>query len=223
MTIDDIINQRHPLPPASMERLKSCLDEVECPRGTLLIEAGRVERNVYFLLHGIARAYVLADGREVTFWIGREGDALFSMNGYVADKPGYEWLELMEDSRLCVLKRDALRRLFATDVHIANWGRRYAESELLATEQRLLPLLHATATQRYRDLLEHDPELLRRLPLGSIASYLGVTQASLSRIRAEMGGKRGKQHEETGCTETDDPARQDRPSGTRQSGQLPSQ
>ncbi len=108
------------------------------------------------------------------------------MKGYVNDEPGYETMELMEDSVLYVLKKKKLKELFTEDLHIANWGRRYAEMELLATEERLISMLSAIASERYKELLEKEPDLLQRLPLGNIATYLGITQASLSRIRAQI-------------------------------------
>ena len=95
-------------------------------------------------------------------------------------------MELMDDSVLYVLERKNLKELFAYDLPIANWGRRYAVMELLATEERLISMLSAIASERYKELLEKEPDLLQRLPLGSIATYLGITQASLSRIRAKM-------------------------------------
>lgn len=123
------------------------------------------------------------DGKEITFWIGKEGATLVSMKGYVNNEPGYE---TMEDSVLYVLERKKLKELFSEDLHIANWGRRYAEMELLATEERLISMLSAIASERYKELLEKEPDLLQRLPLGNIATYLGITQASLSRIRAQI-------------------------------------
>ena len=186
MDIEQIIARCYPLPPASMERLKACLAETAYPKGHCVLRMGRVERDVFYIKQGIARAYTLIDGKDVTFWIGKEGATIVSMKGYVSNEAGYETVELMEDSVLYALKRDDLQRLFAEDIHIANWGRRYAEMELLNTEQRLIPLLLATASDRYRQLLAENPEFLQRLPLGSIASYLGVTPVSLSRIRAKL-------------------------------------
>lgn len=139
-----------------------------------------------FIKEGIVRAYTSVDGKEITFWFGKEGATLVSMKGYVNDEPGYETMELMEDSVLYVLERKKLKVLFSEDLHIANWGRRYAEMELLATEERLISMLSAIASERYKELLEKEPDLLQRLPLGSIATYLGITQASLSRIRAQI-------------------------------------
>ena len=125
-------------------------------------------------------------GNQLPFWAATDGASIVSMKGYVNDEPGYETMELMENSVLYVLERKKLKELFLKDLHIANWGRRYAEMELLAAEERLISMLSAVASERYHELLEKEPDLLQRLPLGSIATYLGITQASLSRIRAQI-------------------------------------
>lgn len=108
------------------------------------------------------------------------------MNGYVNNQPGYETIELMEPSVLYKLRHDDLQHLYLDDIHIANWGRRYAETEFIATERRLISFLLTDASERYSRLMADNPEYLQRLPLGSIASYLGITQVSLSRIRAKI-------------------------------------
>ena len=169
-----------------MEKLEESLTRVDRPKGFRLTETGKVESNVCFLSEGIARAYLPVDGKEVTFWIGAEGSTLMSMKSFVNDEKGYETIELMEDSVLYMLERGQLYRLFEEDIHIANWGRKFAEKELLKTEERLIPLLFTTASERYRKLLRDNPELLLRLPLECLASYLGITPVSLSRIRAEL-------------------------------------
>ena len=158
MDIKEIINQRYAMPDASLDRLRQCLTEVSYPKGFRVLESGKVEKNIFFI-----------DGKEITFWVGKEGATIVSMKGYVNDEPGYETMELMEDSVLYVLERKKLKVLFSEDLHIANWGRRYAEMELLATEERLISMLSAIASERYKELLEKEPDLLQRLPLGSIA------------------------------------------------------
>ena len=186
MDIKQIINLRYAMPETSLERLRECLSEVSYPKGFRVLEINKVEKDIFFIKQGIVRAYTLVDGKEITFWIGKEGATLVSMKGYVCDEPGYETMELMEDSVLYVLERKKLQALFLEDLHIANWGRRYAEMEMMATEERLISMLSAIASERYRKLMENEPDLLQRLPLGSIATYLGITQASLSRIRAKV-------------------------------------
>lgn len=187
MDLNDIIGRICPLPQVPAARIAECAEMVRLPKGAMVVEAGRVETDIFFIANGIARAFVLSDqGREVTFWIGAEGTALLSLRSYVQDRPGYENIQLMEDSRLYRLHRDDLHRLFREDVHIANWGRRFAEQQFLLTEERLIPMLCTIATRRYEHLLRNSPELLQRLPLEHLASWLGITPASLSRIRGKI-------------------------------------
>ena len=108
------------------------------------------------------------------------------MKSYVANQKGYEDIELLENCELYELKTQNLRKLFDEDIHIANWGRRYTEQELVKTEERLISRQFRNATERYKELLKDNPDLIQRVQLGHIASYLGITQVSLSRIRAEI-------------------------------------
>ena len=85
---------------------------------------------------GIARAYIPKGDREITFWIGQEGTAIVSLRSYVCNGAGYESVELMEDSSLYRLRRNDLDTLYREDIHIANWGRKSAESEFLRTGGR---------------------------------------------------------------------------------------
>ena len=186
MDILEIINSIYQMPQSSMDKLIKHLSKVTYPKGFLILEAGKVETNVFFLEKGIARAYIPVDGKEITFWIGKEGATIVSLKSYVSNQQGYETMELMEDSILYVLKRSDLYELFKEDIHIANWGRKFAELEFLQTEERLIPLLFTTASERYKILLENNPDLLQRMPLECLASYLGITPVSLSRIRAKL-------------------------------------
>lgn len=141
MDIKEIINKRYAMPDASLDKLQRCLTEVSYPKGFRVLERGKVEKNIFFIKKGIVRAYTSVDGKEITFWFGKEGATIVSLKGYVNDEPGYETMELMEDSVLYKLERKQLKELFLDDLHIANWGRRYAEMELLATEERLISML----------------------------------------------------------------------------------
>ena len=169
-----------------MDGIMQIADEVAVPRHTVIIEGGRVERYIYFIKRGVVRAFFLADGKEITFWIGEEGTVALSMESYVNSSPGYEWIETLEDCVLYRINSAGLERLFESDIHIANWGRKFAESEIIRAEKSLIPQLFTTGTSRYEDLLKRNPGLLNRIPLEHLASYLGVTPVSLSRIRASL-------------------------------------
>lgn len=186
MTIDNILDNIYPLTETSKQTLKKYIDEVSYPKGYILLRADRIEKNIYFIKQGIVRAYTKTADNEITFWFGKEGDAIISMKSYVANQKGYEDIELLENCKLYELKTQNLRKLFDEDIHIANWGRRYLEQKLMKMEEQLISRQFRTAKERYKQLLKDNPSLIQRVQLGHIASYLGITQVSLSRIRGEI-------------------------------------
>ncbi|RZK48415.1 MAG: Crp/Fnr family transcriptional regulator, partial [Pedobacter sp.] len=95
-------------------------------------------------------------------------------------------IELLEDCRLYKIKIADLLALYSVNIELANWGRKIVEAELIATEKRLIDRLFKTATERYHDFSIQTPELIKKVALKHIASYLGVTQVTLSRIRATI-------------------------------------
>lgn len=92
----------------------------------------------------------------------------------------------MENCDLYELKRKDLRVLLNEDIQITNWARKFAELELIKTEERFISRQFRTAKERYQEILKDHPELIQCVQLAYIASYLGITQVSLSRIRAEI-------------------------------------
>lgn len=186
MDIKNILNEIYPLPEASNLLLSAQVQEVSFPKNHVLMRAEKVESKIYFIKKGIVRAYADKEDNEVTFWFGKESEAVISMKSYVENAPGYETIETLEFCELYEMNAEKLEDLFQNDIHIANWGRKFAEKELVKTEERLISRQFKTATERYIELMNENPDLLRRIQLGHIASYLGITQVSLSRIRAEI-------------------------------------
>ncbi|PKF76138.1 Crp/Fnr family transcriptional regulator [Chryseobacterium sp. PMSZPI] len=186
MNIDQILDQIYILPETSKNNLKQYITEVSHPKGYCLMEAEKVVPYLYFIRKGIARAYSSTSDNDITFWFGSEGQCILSMKSYVEDKPGYESIELLEDCDLYMLETEHLKKLFNEDIHIANWGRKLAENEMIKSEELIISRQFKTSLERYKDIIQYQPDLLKRVQLGYIASYLGITQVSLSRIRAEI-------------------------------------
>ena len=186
--LEAMLTQLAPLPQNAIIKMSDVVREVQLPKGFVLLKSGKVEPNVYLIKKGIVRAYAQMPEGDVTFWFGSEGDIVLSMRSYVEGNKGYEDIELLEDCELYEVKAKDLQSLYVQDIHIANWGRKFAEKELIKTEERLISRLCKPATQRYQDLLENHPDLVKRIQLGHIASYLGITQVSLSRIRKQLEG-----------------------------------
>lgn len=185
MNIEQILDNIYPISALSQLALKENITEVNFPKHHIVIHADKVEKNIYFIKKGIARTFFNIDDNEITFSFGKEGDTIASLKSYISNEKGYENIELLEDCELYRLNTEKLQMLFNENIEIANWGRKFAEKELIKSEERLISRQLGNATERYKELLKNYSNLLQRVQLGYIASYLGITQVSLSRIRSK--------------------------------------
>lgn len=169
-----------------LDKLGQVWEEISYPKGHILFNCDRTERNIYIIKQGIARAYITTEGKEVTIWFGQESDVIISAKGYVNGEKGYETMELLEDSVLFKIESAQLSALYSSDIDICDWARRLIEKEFVRTEHHLISVLSMPASERYAQLLSEKPEILQRAQLRHIASYLGITSEHLSRIRAKI-------------------------------------
>ena len=100
MDLRDIINSIYPISEKSMDRLLSCSLELGRPNGFRQFEEGKIESDIYYIKRGIVRAYVSHEGKDITFWIGKEGATIMSLKSYVKNEAGYETIEQKEASLL---------------------------------------------------------------------------------------------------------------------------
>lgn len=108
------------------------------------------------------------------------------MPSLLAGTAEYANVELLEDSAFYEIDLRRLQELYLSDIHLANWGRKYAEYTCIQSDKLFISRQFKTALENYRELLRDYPRITQRVPLGIIASYLGITQVSLSRIRAQI-------------------------------------
>ena len=186
MEINQILDKIYCLKKDSKEKLLAYIYEEKYTKNHILFKADKIEKKLYFLKKGVVRAFSELPDNEITFWFGKEGDPILSMRNYIENQISYETIELLENCELFVIEISQLKKLFLSDIEIANWGRKLAEKELIKTEQRLISRQVRTATQRYQEFIKEYPDLIQRIPLGYIASYIGISQVSLSRIRAKI-------------------------------------
>lgn len=185
MNFEEIVQKIAKIPEESCKRLEGITSPVSLPKGHLLFEAGRVNNNIYLISRGISRAYVQLETTEVTFGFFGEGKLLLSIQSYVEGIAGYESIELLEDCVLFQFRKNDLEELYANDIHLANWGRKLSDQYFVETEKQMIARQFKTTAERYADFVRDFPELMIRIKLKHIASYLGMTQVTLSRIRAK--------------------------------------
>lgn len=169
----------------SIELLTSHFTLCTFPKRHTLVREGSLCKMAYFIEQGITRSYWLVDGREVTTWFSVEGDVTFSMNEFYYGKPSDEFVETLEDVLLYSIPLKTLSELYETNLEVANWGRVIHQEGYKLLHRRHKDRLTLSAKERYEDMLAEFPNVFNRVNLGLIASYLGITLPTLSKIRAE--------------------------------------
>jgi CRP-like cAMP-binding protein len=153
-------------------------------KGTILIAEGKRHNYSYFLIRGSAKSYYLKDAKEVCMWFAFDGETIGTLTTY-AGLPSKETIELLEDSELIRLDSKKIRELAQRDLSVIHMIKDLILEHALDTEERLYQLQFMTSQERYQALLKTAPEILQKVSLTDIASYLGVSRETLSRIRAQ--------------------------------------
>lgn len=174
------------LSPKSKEALASILQLMEFPKGHVLVRQNTTCHYLYFIEKGLTRTYYFKDEKDVTDWISAENMFAVSLISFITGKPDRRGIELLEDSVLWAIPHDEFEQLCIQFHDIERFGRLLGNFGIIQVQQRFDDLHFATALERYQTLMDHNPTFIQRVPLGIIASYLGITQETLSRIRSQI-------------------------------------
>lgn len=148
---------------------------------------GDVCRKMCFMLKGSARMFSVDDkGREHIIRFGMEGWWLGDIESYMLEVPTRYNVEMLEDAQLLVVTKPDMEELIATIPAVAQTIKTIDRHSAIATQQRIFTSISQTAEQRLEWLMETYPSFLQRFPQGMIASYLGISPETLSRIRKKM-------------------------------------
>jgi CRP-like cAMP-binding protein len=164
--------------------LYDCFEEVVLNKNEFLLREGNVCRFLYFLQKGAARGYYLLDGKEITHWFAFEDDFVTSFFSFITRQPAVENIQMLEGSVLWSISKDTLAQLFNQFHDIERLVRIVTEKYYIRLEERFVNAHFKTASERYENLLQQAPHILERVPLGHIASYLGISPETLSRTRS---------------------------------------
>ncbi len=179
------ILEYYPISAEALEALTNLFNKHVFPAKTIIINAGRFDRQIYFIEHGITRSYVMHNGKEITTWFSKEGDITCGSWDLYHHKAGFEYVETLEETTAYSLSIEELNKLYKSYIDIANWMRVLQQENFLRLQDIHISRLNLSAKERYEHFINKYPDISNRVNLGYIASFLGITQQSLSRIRAE--------------------------------------
>ena len=175
----------YPVSDETVELLKARVTPCRFPKRYQLIKADEFCRSAYFIEEGMTRSFWLVDGQEITTSFAWEGSIVFSMDELYYGKVSEEFVETLEEVEAYRIALTNLRHLFETDLEWCNWGRIIHQNEYRRLHQSHKERLTLPAKERYEAFKQQFPDVCQRVNLGYIASYLGITLSTLSRLRAE--------------------------------------
>lgn len=172
-----------PLPDACIADLIAHSKLLEVGKQTELVREGQYSDKVFYIARGSARAYLLKDGRDVSDWFAFENEFVSSINSFFANVPSPHFIETIEPSLLLELQRDKVLELAEKYPAFSRLEKKILVDTLLKLQYRIAAMQFETAQQKYLRLLAVRPDIADRIPVTHMASYLGITIETLSRIR----------------------------------------
>ena len=168
----------------SQDQLLAISTPLRLKKNDILQPIGHTCKTIYFVQKGIARIFYYKDGIDITECFAAENQIIARVESLFTQRPSQKGIQIIEDAELVAINATVLFGLYDQYPGIERLFRKIFEQGYVDTVNRLESLQFYSAEERYTRLLEEMPELLQRVPLKYIASYLGITQVSLSRIRA---------------------------------------
>ena len=158
----------------------------ECDQGTLIFRPHKAVQSMLFVESGLMRGYRLTDGIEFTHYFFAEQWFATDYQSYLSETPSELYVEAITPCTYFEFSKSLLLSLYDEQIEFAQLGRMIAEQAYLITVQRLLDFQTKDLKARYERLINRNPKLFQQVPQKHIASYLGVTQQSLSRIKSQL-------------------------------------
>lgn len=183
------IQSLYPLSDATIEELKAYVTPCRFPKRYQMIKADMFCKYAYFIEKGMTRSFWLVDGEEITTSFAWEGSIVFSMDELYYQKKSEEYVEALEEVEAYRISLTDLRHLFETNLELCNWGRIIHQNEYRRLHRSHKERLTLPAKERYEEFKKQFPYVCQRTNLGYIASYLGITLSTLSRLRSNENDK----------------------------------
>lgn len=182
--IIDTMRSLCPVSDETIRELEACVTPCHFPKRYQLIKENIYCKYAYFIEKGLTRSFWLVDGEEITTSFAAEGSIVFSMDELYYKKVSEEFVETLEEVEAYRISLTDLTRFFETNIELSNWGRIIHQNEYRRLHRTHKERLTLPAKERYEEFKKQFPHVYRRTNLSYVASYLGITLSTLSRLRA---------------------------------------
>jgi CRP-like cAMP-binding protein len=165
------------------ELFQDAFIEIEIPSKTVLLHDGEISSHVYVIKKGCLRQWFNKDGKDITLQFFFESQAVASIDSFLNNQPSLFTIESIEPSKIISISKENFEKLHQIYPQFKDKFNEYLFQRFRNYAQLFLSRIKDSPKERYDDLLKNHPEIIRRVPQHYIASYLGITPISLSRIR----------------------------------------
>ena len=181
----DLARRYGTLSTGQMNQLAELLFPMRLRRRQLLLDAGSVCENIYYVDRGLLRQFYNKNGRELTEHIGSEGSIIMCIESLFRHVPSHLTIEALEPSTVYAIPFTSFMQLCESNFSFCKILLSILEESLIVSQHKADTLRYETAQERYRRTLHDLPDLVRRAPLHILASYLQMTPETLSRVRSQ--------------------------------------
>lgn len=178
-------NEYVQLPAEELDDIISKFKSKTIKKNEFLLQEGETCKDLIFVQKGCLRLYYIQDDVEVSVWFALKHSSAIEIYSFISETPTNYFLQAIEETEILYLPKSALNKLYDTHPKMQEMMRKFWEDVILHLLARFTALQKDTAEQRYLDLLE-KPELLQSIPQKYLASFIGVTPTSLSRIKKNI-------------------------------------
>jgi len=179
------LNGLHPMSEELTQKIMSITRITSHTKKTILLKEGEINNHICMVISGLVRSYYLNEEKEITSRLMEEGFIITSWISFYTRKPGNEYLETIEDTILACVHYNDIQNLYDEFPEFNIVGRKQVEYSFYMSELRTRMLRKHTAEEKYRFFLENHPNLLQRVALKHVATYLGMNEETLSRVRSQ--------------------------------------
>ncbi|MCH4896217.1 MAG: cyclic nucleotide-binding domain-containing protein [Marinifilaceae bacterium] len=189
-TFYNFMNSIYPLSDNVLNLLLENMKEEEFKKGEFLIRENEYNKNTYFMLSGFARVFSLIENKEQVAWFVKPQQFVTYNLGIPYNRRSLVSIQFIENSKLLSISREKFEKLLLEDIELSTWSRKYLEIVIYELELFFTSSFFMDATKQYEDILRKESELVQKVPLKYLASYLNIAPESLSRIRAKLTKKK---------------------------------
>lgn len=184
------LNTFHPISGAIETYFQNNIVYLNVSRGERILTAGNICENIYFIRKGVLRGFMIDNHRDITLWMSAENElatSIYSLDNYA---PAKENIEAIEDCHLLAMSNNQLQRLYEAHPEFNIVGRKLLQHYYRDSESRSFIAKLSTAEQKYALFINQYDHLANRVLIKYIASFLGVTIETLSRVRRKMSARK---------------------------------